>query len=139
MQAATGGIKAAFDGVKAKLTQGVQALKNSAGKLNTTFTGLSGGAGSNTAGSGKAGADEWEKLERKARQVSKSIEDQWVQTTKTEMEQLELWRSQQLAHDHDHGHTHDTAQRIDTGHGVVTLEIFETGGALPAVYAIHVR
>ena len=37
------------------------------------------------------------------------------------------WRSQQLAHDHDHGHTHDTAQRIDTGHGVVTLEIFETG------------
>ncbi len=97
VQAATGGIKAAFDGVKAKLTQGVQALKNSAGKLGTTFTGLSGGAGSNTAGSGKAGADEWEKLERKARQVSKSIEDQWVQTTKTEMEQLELWRSQQLA------------------------------------------
>ena len=96
VQAATGGIKAAFDGVKAKLTQGVQALKNSAGKLGTTFTGLSGGAGK-VAGNGKAGADEWEKLERKARQISKAIEDQWVQTTKTEMEQLELWRSQQLA------------------------------------------
>ena len=96
VQSATGGIKAAFDDVKAKLTQGVQALKNSAGKLNTTFTGLSGGAGKGV-GDGKGGADEWEKLERKARQVSKSIEDQWVQTTKTEMEQLELWRSQQLA------------------------------------------
>ena len=96
VQAATGGIKAAFDGVKAKLTQGVAALKNSAGKLNTTFTGLSSGAGK-VAVDGKGGADEWEKLERKARQVSKAIEDQWVQTTKTEMEQLELWRSQQLA------------------------------------------
>ena len=97
VQTATTGIKSAFEGVKQKLTEGVKSLKSSAGKLNTTFTGLSGGAGGNTAGSGKGGADEWEKLERKARQVSKSIEDQWVQTTKTEMEQLELWRTQQLA------------------------------------------
>ena len=96
VQAATAGIKSAFDGVKQKLTEGVKSLRSSAGKLSTTFTGLSGGAAS-SATSGKTGADEWEKLERKARQVSKAIEDQWVQTTKTELEQLELWRSQQLA------------------------------------------
>ena len=96
VQAATAGIKSAFDGVRQKLTEGVKSLRSSAGKLSTTFTGLSGGAAS-SATSGKTGADEWEKLERKARQVSKAIEDQWVQTTKTELEQLELWRSQQLA------------------------------------------
>ena len=96
VQAATAGIKSAFDGVRQKLTEGVKSLRSSAGKLSTTFTGLSGGAES-SATSGKTGADEWEKLERKARQVSKAIEDQWVQTTKTELEQLELWRSQQLA------------------------------------------
>ena len=96
VQAATAGIKSAFDGVRQKLMEGVKSLRSSAGKLSTTFTGLSGGAAS-SATSGKTGADEWEKLERKARQVSKAIEDQWVQTTKTELEQLELWRSQQLA------------------------------------------
>ena len=96
VQAATAGIKSAFDGVKNKLTQGVQALKSSAGKLNTTFTGLS-GVGMAVAPAGGSGTSEWEKLERKAEQVSKAIEDQWVQTTKTELEQLERWRIQQLA------------------------------------------
>ena len=96
VQAATGGIKSAFDGVKNKLTQGVKALQSSAGKLNTTFTGLS-GVGVAGAPAGGSGTSEWEKLERKAEQVSKAIEDQWVQTTKTELEQLELWRIQQLA------------------------------------------
>lgn len=33
------------------------------------------------------------------------------------------WRNQQLAHDHDH----DEAKSIDTGHGVVRLELFEDG------------
>ena len=30
-------------------------------------------------------------------------------------------------HDHDHDHGHDDVQRIDTGHGVVQLAIFEDG------------
>jgi nickel/cobalt transporter (NicO) family protein len=30
-------------------------------------------------------------------------------------------------HDHDHAHVHDDARRIDTGHGVVRLQIFEQG------------
>ena len=97
VQAATAGIKTAFDGVKDKLTKGVQALKNSAGKLNTTFSGLSGASAAGGAPTGGSGTGEWEKLERKARQVSKAIEDQWVQTTKTELEQLERWRVQQIA------------------------------------------
>lgn len=95
VQSATGGIKTAFDGVKEKLTSGVKELKNSAAKLNTTFKGLSGGTG-NAAASG-SGAGDWDKLVKKAEQVSKAIEDQWVQTTKTEIEQLERWRAQQLA------------------------------------------
>lgn len=45
------------------------------------------------------------------------------------------WRDQQLAkaHDHDHDHSHDDhhhhdeVKRINTGHGVVRLEIFEDG------------
>ena len=39
------------------------------------------------------------------------------------------WRDQQAAHDHDHDHDHhhDDVMHIDTGHGVVRLEVFETG------------
>lgn len=44
------------------------------------------------------------------------------------------WRQQRSAghghghgHDHEHGHAHDETKRIDTGHGVVRLEIFEDG------------
>ncbi|MBM3549836.1 MAG: nickel/cobalt efflux transporter RcnA, partial [Alphaproteobacteria bacterium] len=42
------------------------------------------------------------------------------------------WQDQQRAtlegHDHDHDHHHDDElRRIDTGHGIVTLEIFEQG------------
>jgi len=40
------------------------------------------------------------------------------------------WRSTNAAHDHDHhhhDHGHDEIQRIDTGHGVVQLAIFEDG------------
>ncbi|MBV8501391.1 MAG: nickel/cobalt efflux protein RcnA [Paucibacter sp.] len=40
-------------------------------------------------------------------------------------------------HDHDHGHDHhgDAPQRVDTGHGVVRLEIFETG--VPPRFRLH--
>lgn len=43
------------------------------------------------------------------------------------------WRSTHAAHDHDHhhghghDHGHDDAERIDTGHGIVRLEVFEDG------------
>jgi nickel/cobalt exporter len=37
------------------------------------------------------------------------------------------WRNQQAAHDHDHHHDDEEAKRIDTGHGVVRLEVFEEG------------
>jgi len=41
------------------------------------------------------------------------------------------WRGQRAAavdHDHHaHGHTHDETRRIDTGHGVVALSVFEDG------------
>jgi len=103
VQAATEGINTAFEGVKEKLVGGAQEIKDSASKLNTTFTGLTGSNSIGTSGvpasvGGGAGAasSEWDKVTKKAEQTSKAIEDQWVQTTKTELEQLELWRSQQL-------------------------------------------
>jgi nickel/cobalt exporter len=38
------------------------------------------------------------------------------------------WRQQSdYLHDHDHGHPHDEAKQIDTGHGVIHLEVFENG------------
>ena len=37
------------------------------------------------------------------------------------------WRQQHAAHDHDHDHQHDETKHIDTGHGVVRLEVFEVG------------
>ena len=37
------------------------------------------------------------------------------------------WRQQHAANDHDHDHRHDETKHIDTGHGVVRLEVFEVG------------
>ncbi|MDO8933488.1 MAG: nickel/cobalt efflux protein RcnA [Rhodocyclaceae bacterium] len=38
------------------------------------------------------------------------------------------WRQEHSCfHDHAHGHGHDDVKRIDTGHGVVRLEVFEDG------------
>ncbi len=37
------------------------------------------------------------------------------------------WRQQHAAHDHEHDHHHDESRYIDTGHGVVRLEVFEEG------------
>ncbi len=39
------------------------------------------------------------------------------------------WRQQHAAHDHDGDHHHDESKHIDTGHGVVRLEVFEEGVA----------
>ena len=97
-------IKAAFSGIKEKLLGGAEEIKNSATKLNITFTGLTSNGNENSTakisvpnGGAINGSSEWDKLERKAEQVSKAIEDQWVQTTKTEAEQLDIWLNQQLA------------------------------------------
>lgn len=40
-----------------------------------------------------------------------------------------LWRTwhDQHGHNHDHPHDHDAPKRVDTGHGTVRLEVFETG------------
>lgn len=40
-----------------------------------------------------------------------------------------LWRvsRDQHAAGHDHSHGHDESQRVDTGHGVIRLDIFEAG------------
>lgn len=61
-------------------------MTNAAGKTGDAL-----GAGSKAAG--KA-ADE---LAKKVEQTSKAIEREWVQTTKTELEQLNIWRSEHLA------------------------------------------
>jgi nickel/cobalt exporter len=37
------------------------------------------------------------------------------------------WRETHAEHGHDHAHHHDEARRIDTGHGMVRLEVFEDG------------
>src|SRR5947209_8704177 len=37
-------------------------------------------------------------------------------------------------HHHDHGHGHDDTKLINTGHGVVTLSVFETG--VPPVFRL---
>jgi nickel/cobalt exporter len=49
------------------------------------------------------------------------------------------WRGQHAAHDHDHSHDHshdhDEAKLIDTGHGIVRLEVFEQG--TPPRFRLH--
>lgn len=101
-QAAANGISTAWDGIGDKITAGAQELKESVSGLNTTFTGLTGkGTQVNPSvqanGSAGAGASAWDKLKDKAEQVSKEIRSQWIQTTKTEIEQLDIWKAEQLA------------------------------------------
>lgn len=47
------------------------------------------------------------------------------------------WRNNRAAaeHTHDHDHGHDESKRIDTGHGVVRLEVFERG--VPPRFRLH--
>lgn len=73
-------------------------------KPNTAFTGLHGGGASASSASGGGGSGgksdaekEWEKLEQKAKQVSESIEREWVQTTHTKVQQLEIWLQEELS------------------------------------------
>lgn len=48
-------------------------------------------------GGAAAASKEMDKLANKAQQVSQSIEREWVQTTKTQLEQLDIWKDEQLA------------------------------------------
>lgn len=102
LQAAVEGIGKAYDGIGNSLEGGAVNLKDivSGISLDTTFKGLTKGVQSVGDATGKAAKEAekaWEKLETKAKQVSQAIYDQWVQTTKTEMEQLDIWLAQQLA------------------------------------------
>lgn len=71
-------------------------------KPNTTFTGLHGNASNFTVNGGlsdkeaKKAEKEWEQLEKKAEQVSKSIRDEWIQLTGTQMDALENWKNDEL-------------------------------------------
>lgn len=93
-QAASEGINKAFSGIGDSLLKGANEIKDSISNINTTFTGLHGNVGN--VGPSKADVKAWEDLQKKAEQVSKAIEQEWVQTTKTELEQLDIWRAQQL-------------------------------------------
>lgn len=54
-----------------------------------------------------------------------------------------IWRTRQgqracfhdHGHDHDHDHPHDEVKHIDTGHGMVRLEVFEDG--VPPRFRLH--
>lgn len=109
--------KAMPDGVKnlfANLAGGIARVKKAASKLdfgfskvdiskylgdgskvNTKFNGLSGGGtgpGAGSGGGGSSGKD----LAKEAERISEAIEREWVQTTKTQMQQLEIWKADQL-------------------------------------------
>lgn len=83
------------DSVKQTVTDAVEGVKNffvgdgsvpeiDVG-INTEFTGLTGDTGSGDA-----------VLKQKAADISKSIEDEWINVTKTEEEQLDIWYQKQL-------------------------------------------
>lgn len=100
LQEATGNMEEARIGMSAGLNQTgdawsdlVDKTKDSVGnivsdvkELGKTFTGLS--TGTNFGG-------ELEDLKIKAKQVSDSIENEWIQATKTEQEQLDIWFQEQ--------------------------------------------
>lgn len=71
----------------------VSGVGDALARMTTTAgkTGEALGAGSKAAG--KAADD----LAKKVEQTSKAIEREWVQTTKTQLEQLEIWKAEQIA------------------------------------------
>lgn len=100
-----------------KRTSSMNAMKQAAGKIslgedsnilsikekvlpNTTFTGLSGTAVSAGAADNSAATrsvEEYQRLQEKAKQVSQSIEQAWAQTTQTQLQQLDVWKAEQVA------------------------------------------
>lgn len=49
-----------------------------------------------TGGSGGGGKSEFEKLQDEAKRTSEAIEREWASTTKTQLEQLDRWQTEQL-------------------------------------------
>ena len=75
----------------------ISALIPQMAKPNTKFTGLTNatpGTASPTAGSGTE--KEYEKLQKKAEQVSRAIEKEWLQLTATQIDALEAWYADEL-------------------------------------------
>lgn len=91
-------VKKAASGLKAGMV--MKDISNFMPKINkpdTEFKGLS-GKGAMPSDDGKAAKkaeQELKKLESKVKQITESIEREWVQTTKTELEQLEIWQKEQ--------------------------------------------
>jgi tape measure domain-containing protein len=99
MEIAGRGIESAWNNTKTAVVGGANSIVDSAKNVNKAFTGLTNTGNNTDLGGGKAAkeaAKEWEKLESKAKQTSESIEREWVQTTKTQLEQLDIWKSDQL-------------------------------------------
>ena len=94
---------AAFNDFANKTRENVAKIGEGVSGLDTVFKGLSNPPitapdfGSGIAVGVDAAQKAWDELKAKAKQVSQSIEAEWVQTTKTEIEQLDIWRNQQLA------------------------------------------
>ena len=96
-QAATS-TAAALSAVGNSLKDGAGAIVESVSGINREFTGLHGKAqdmGAAMQGAGSAGGNALDKLATKAQQVSDAIANDWVQTTKTQLEQLDIWLSEQ--------------------------------------------
>ncbi len=87
-------IGGSFDKFGADTKKAFEEITDGAKKLNTVFTGLKKGGTNFGGGDDGEGLD---KLKKKAEQVSDSIQKEWVQTTHTQLEQLDLWKTEQIA------------------------------------------
>ena len=78
----------------------ISALLPQMTKPNTKFTGLTNAAPSTNSPVGGSGTDQaakdYEKLQKKAEQASKTIEKEWLQLTATQMDALEAWYADEL-------------------------------------------
>lgn len=89
------GMQKIIDGSKGfgkALTKEFEKVGGTAKKLKKDFTGLT-----NVSVGGGLSGEELKKLQDKVRRTSDAIEREWVQTTKTELEQLDIWKSEQIA------------------------------------------
>lgn len=85
----------AYERIGKDVSGAVVEAGDSVKNLTKTFTGLS-GSQQDVTESTKDTTKELEKLDKTAKDVSDSIEQEWVRTTKTELDQLEIWRTEQL-------------------------------------------
>jgi lambda family phage tail tape measure protein len=82
-----------------KIEAGLRSIKEVAGGTDRTFKGLSNSAasvGDSSAKAAKEAEKEWEKLKTKAEEVHRSIRQEWISTTKTQTEQVDIGYSDTL-------------------------------------------